>query len=316
MMGGGPRAAKEGVGRLARMKLRPLPSAVALAAFLAAAVTVCAADDAARVLRLAGASLDSGGPVSLDAAKTAAALVVKRCAHAGIEGVTSADSADGKSVEIRIAPGTDAREADVRRFFRRGFVEFRIRAATSVEDEWRDRRLQAGAEPPPQYAWRVPEQGSLQFLVETPERAAAAKVAALVKKGAAQDSAEMTTALADVETARRDSVFTNERIGAASVSRSMSTIGAQFLRHVSVRFEFKEDSRAAFEKFTGASVGRGLCVVVDGKVQVCATIQAAMPGNGELRTAGSGYTEGEAQEMAAILESGPLPCQLVPAKDK
>jgi len=314
MMGASSDGDKEGVGRLGGMKLRRLGTALALTAFLAAVVS--AADDAPRVLTLRGASLDSGGPVSLDAAKAAAALVVKRCAHAGIEGVTSADSADGSAVEIRIVPATDAHEAEVRSLFRRGFVEFRIRAPTSVEDEWRDRRLQAGAEPPPQYAWRVPEEGSLQFLVETPERAAAAKVAALVKKGAAQDSAEMTTALADVETARRDSVFTNERIGATSVSRSMSTVGAQFLRHVAVRFEFKDEAKAAFEKFTAANVGRDLCVVVDGKVTVCATIQAAMPGNGQLRASGSGYTEEQAQGMAAILESGPLPCALVPAKGK
>ena len=47
--------------------------------------------------------------------------------------------------------------------------------------------------------------------------------------------------------------------------------------HVAVRFELKEDRRAAFEKLTGENVGRGLCVLLDGKVHVCPAIKSALP---------------------------------------
>ena len=59
-------------------------------------------------------------------------------------------------------------------------------------------------------------------------------------------------------------------------------------------------------------------VIVDGDVwlHVAPVINSAIPGAGELRAPGTGYTETEAQEMAAILECGPLPLRLVPRKEK
>jgi preprotein translocase subunit SecD len=268
----------------------------------------------ARVLAFRAVSPSSGGPLSLDAAKTAAAIVVKRCAHAGIEGVTSGLSTKGDAVEIRLPASALEREADVRRFVDRpGLIEFRIRAETIVEDQWRDRRLNAAEAPPEGLTWLVPEDGGpLQMLVEVPERPASTKVKALAKKDVAQDSAEMAAAVAEFERAKRETVFTNEQIASASVRRSLSTWGAQALMRVAVRFEFRPDRKDAFEQFTVDHVGRGLAVVVDGKVHCCPTLKFGLPGAGELTGSGAGYTEEQARELAAILESGPLPCRLVP----
>jgi preprotein translocase subunit SecD len=85
---------------------------------------------------------------------------------------------------------------------------------------------------------------------------------------------------------------------------------------ISVRFEFKETRKAAFEKFTGGHVGRALAVVLDGKVHVCPVIKSAIPGEGQWIGPGNGYTDEEAAEIAALLACGPMPCNLVPEKGK
>jgi len=303
---------------------RRLATSIALTVFLAAAVSVCAADDADRVLVYAPASWAPGMAASSDDVKATAAVVAKRCAHAGFEGVTADVAKDGKSVEVRLPKALVASEAAVRHLVeRRGDVTFRVRASEKMEDEYRDKRLNEGAPPPEGYAWVPDAESSLQALVETPEAPVEAKIrklaaAADTKSGAEKDAAEDAVEAATVElwTVCGESVFTNSQIASSTVQRSMSSWGAQRFMRVVVRFEFAEARRAAFEKFTAARIGRQLCVVVEGKVHVSPVINAAIPGAGELRAPGTGYTEGEAQEMAAILESGPLPCRLVPAKDK
>jgi hypothetical protein len=246
-----------------------------------------------------------------EVAKAAAEIVAKRCRHAGLDVV----GVDAENDRIRIRGGLGLRvcEAAVSRLAERvGLVEFRVRADTIVEDAARDARLQADEAPPEGFEWRLPETGELQVLVETPERAAAAGLEALRKKRAAEGAVKAAEeALAKV---LAEQVFTNEHIAATSVQRSIKSHGAARFLRVAVRFEFKDDRKAAFEKFTGEHVGRELAVVIDGKVHVMPKIAAALPGMGELVGPGTGYTDEQAQELAAIFASGPLPCRLVAVK--
>jgi preprotein translocase subunit SecD len=271
------------------------------------------------LLAYSAAAWDGAGRVMFDDPKTAADVVVKRCAHAGFDGVVACVGADGASVEVRVPKALAADETAIRHLVeRRGDVSFRVRAPQKLEDEQRDKRLNEGAPPPEGYTWIPDERSSLMALVETPEAPLAAKLAALLQqKGSGPDvAAAYDEGRSRLDAVRAASVFTNEDIVAASVRRSLSTYGAQSLMHVNVRFEFADPRKAAFEKFTGANVGRELCVVVEGKVHVAPVINSAIPGAGELRAPGTGYTETEAQEMAAILECGPLPLRLVPRKEK
>jgi len=293
-------------------------TAIALAALLAAAFVVSAADDAARVLVYRTESWDLRAATA-DDVKATAVVVAKRCAHAGFEGVAADVSKDGKSIEVRLPKALADSEAAVRHLVeRRGDVSFRVRASQKMEDEHRDKRLYEGAPAPEGYAWVPDEHSTLLALVETPEAPFEAKLAAFVAadpKPEPAESAKWREVKDGLAKVWAESVFTNAEIASSSVRRSLSTYGAQSLMHVNVRFEFADARKAAFEKFTGANVGRQLCVVVEGKVHVSPVINAAIPGAGELRAPGTGYTEPEAQEMSAILESGPLAVRLVPTKD-
>jgi preprotein translocase subunit SecD len=307
--------------------MRPLFAlAVGFAACLASDGRPCAAEEAGRVLVYRAADAGDLPERVRDVTEMAAGVITKRCAHAGFEGVAASRAADGR-LEVKLPATLATSETAVRGLIeRRGDVKFRLRAETAMEDEWRDRRLQAGAAPPDGYAWVPDAESPLQALVETPEAPYAAKLSEAIAKLEAdkdktsKDHAVQEQAAKDAYAAlrevSRESVFSNIDIAAASVQRTISTIGALALMHRSVRFEFKEDRRAAFEKFTGDHVGRTLCVVVEGKVQFAPVIRSALPGAGEIRAPGTGYTEEEAKAMAALLECGPLPCRLVAEKGK
>jgi hypothetical protein len=277
-----------------------------------------AAADGDRVVLYSVRSWQPGAAVKREDRKAAAEVVTRRCIHAGFDGVTAAVASDGEAIELRIPKAHAESEAAIAQLAERpGDVVFRIRAREKMEDEWRDKRLNAGEPPPEGYAWVPDEQSSLQALVETPEAPILAKMEKLVHEGSVQEGqrgAAFEALSAELVRVSAASVFANADIGTASVRRSMSTIGGQSMRHVAVQFEFKEERKAAFEKFTGANVGRTLCVVVEGKVQVAPVIAAAIPGAGLLRAAGTGYTDDQARDLAAVLEAGALPVKLVRAK--
>lgn len=287
----------------------------------------CSAGEPPRVLRYGVADAGAVPQMVRDKIDVALGVVRKRCAHAGFEGVTAARAADGDRIEVTLPAELAPSETSIRALIERhGDVRFRVRASTRMEDEYRDKRLNEGAAPPEGYSWIPDEQSSLQALVETPEAPLAANVSeAVAKLDAAKDAdpkdrealdQAAKDALAAFRKACDRSVFSNLDVATATVRRAMSRIGAQSLMHVSVRFELKEDRRAAFEQFTGDHVGRVLCVVVDGKVHVAPVLNSALPGAGDLRAPGTGYTEEQARDLAAILESGPLPLKLVPEQEK
>jgi hypothetical protein len=296
---------------------------LALAALVATDREPLAADDASRVVafRVEGwpgentAKLD-GSESAMKLKKVAAEILAKRCAHAGLDGVTAA--VGGIGVEAKLPPALAGREGDVRRLAaRRGCIEFRVRAETGFEDEWKERKLEGVTTPPKGFEWAEDEQSGRATLLETPEADAFAKIQALVGQDDGKDHAdEWRATKAAFEKVRASSVFDNADVAEATVERSISTYGAATHLRVAIRFTLKDARRAAFEKFTGDHVGRALAIVIDGKVHLCLPIAAAIPGEAKWIGPGTGYTDESAQEIAALLACGPLPCRLVAAETK
>lgn len=255
-----------------------------------------------------------GADVSPETRTAAAETLARRIEAIRGAGASAKVEARDAGVSLAIPPAAKEDEGLLLRLCeRRGRIEFRLRAPNDTEQEYRERRLEGGVAPPAGWTWATAEEGGETFLLEIPEAKARAALDA-VPVGAEHDDAR-GKARSAYEDACRASVFANEPGTTATVSHSMSTHGAQFLHHTSVRFELPEARRAAFETFTGANVGRTLCVVVDGKVHVAPVIRTALPGAGELRLPGSGYTDEGAREMAALFAGGALPCRLVRQKE-
>lgn len=297
-------------------RIRQIALAALLVLLVGADRAPRAAEDAPRVLSFSALSWPDGRSASDALKKVAAELVASRCKHAGLDGVTAAVGPNGVGVEVRVPASLAASEAVVRRLVeRRGVVEFRVRAEAGFEQEHRERKIE-GVPPPKGHTWFEDERGGLAALLETPELAAAATVQELARKGNAPDAPELVAAMSELSRLQGENRFGNEDVAATSVQRSISTHGAASRLRIAVRFELKESRKPAFEKYTGAHVGRGLAVVVDGKVHVCPVIKAAIPGEGLLIGPGGGYTDEEAQEMAALLACGPMPCRLVAEKSK
>ncbi len=74
-----------------------------------------------------------------------------------------------------------------------------------------------------------------------------------------------------------------------------------------ISFSFNSDGARKFGNFTSANVGRGLAVIMDGRVYSVATIQERITAEG--RITGS-FTQQEASDLALILRSGALPASL------
>lgn len=300
----------------ARLAFAPVLTAITAAALVAAygSPSPAQAFSDETIYRLE--AWDGGAAPGADAVKSTADVLRKRFAHPGfLKGTPTVEVKEDRIRVIRSFDGNDERPLYESMTLHRGAIEFRLRAKTTVEDEWRDRRLQSGATPPAGLVWCEPLEGVSKILVEAPEAAAATKIDEAKKKEPA-DAAAVKAAQDELVRVLRESVFSNADVATSSVERKMRSWGAQRFLHVSVRFELKAERRDAFEQFTGWRVGRELCVVVDGKVRFNAPIPAAMPGSGELHGPGTGWTDDEARELAACLESGPLPCRLVPEKDK
>jgi len=74
-----------------------------------------------------------------------------------------------------------------------------------------------------------------------------------------------------------------------------------------VSFSLNQDGAKRFYKFTSDNLGKPLSVVLDGKIQVVATIQARISDAGII----SGhYTAEKAEDMALVLRAGALPAEI------
>jgi preprotein translocase subunit SecD len=78
-----------------------------------------------------------------------------------------------------------------------------------------------------------------------------------------------------------------------------------------VRFEMREDRREDFSALTGRNVGRKLAIIVDGVLESAPVIRERLPGGGQITGGGvGGFGREEAESLAAVLRSGPLPSEV------
>jgi preprotein translocase subunit SecD len=74
-----------------------------------------------------------------------------------------------------------------------------------------------------------------------------------------------------------------------------------------VEFRVKPEATGAFAEATGANVGSQLALVLDGQVVSAPTINARISESGIIE---GGFTREQAQDLAIMLRSGPLPARL------
>ncbi len=79
-------------------------------------------------------------------------------------------------------------------------------------------------------------------------------------------------------------------------------------RQVKINFSLKSEGGKKFGDYSGASIGKYLCIVIDKTVLSCPTIQARIETNGEITLGGSSLEEGQA--LAIQLRYGALPVPL------
>ncbi len=83
---------------------------------------------------------------------------------------------------------------------------------------------------------------------------------------------------------------------------NMSTAGGW-----EVEFTLTRDGGQRFAQFTGANIGRQLAVILDGKVQEAATIQARISDQGRIT---GNFSRKSASDLALVLRSGALPASI------
>ncbi len=74
-----------------------------------------------------------------------------------------------------------------------------------------------------------------------------------------------------------------------------------------VRFSIRPASRESFREFTGKSIGRPLCIILDGVILSCPTIQAALSEGGIIT---GDFSRDAASNLAVTLNYGALPVPL------
>lgn len=96
------------------------------------------------------------------------------------------------------------------------------------------------------------------------------------------------------------SAFTQTIIAGATVSTDSYTGPV-------VDFEILAEFQADFESFTAANTGRRLAITLDSKVLISPTIMGAIHGGGQISGLDS---QAEAEDLARVLNAGPLPVPL------
>lgn len=74
-----------------------------------------------------------------------------------------------------------------------------------------------------------------------------------------------------------------------------------------INFTWSERGAEVFSELTGANIGRGLAILLDGRVQSAPTIRAKIFTRGEISGA---FTQQEAADLAIILRAGSLPIDI------
>jgi len=288
------------------MLVRPLVCAVVVTLALAACGETPAYVPDGPTLTFRVETLD-GKPATEHEIAGLSSIVRRRMDGAGYSGFASHASTDDDMLTVRIdkalAPDIDRIAALIAR---PGTLELRIEAGAYATRKQRELFDASGGviKPPPEYAWVPRKVGGPDMLVCTPERGARYAVDKLKRKGVAEDSAEMSAAVAAYEQVVRDDVFTGDQLGDAE-AQTMNAMDVVF-------FSFKDERKAHFGRFTEKHVKENLAIILDGKVDSAPVIVSKLPGEGILQGGGpSGFTLDEAKALAALLSSGALPCRLV-----
>lgn len=95
--------------------------------------------------------------------------------------------------------------------------------------------------------------------------------------------------------------FTGEILESTAAPQSTTT------GSFDVRFAIKGNAQAAFAEFTGSRINKPLCIVLDGVVLSCPTIQARLTDGGVIT---GRFTSDEARQLAVTLNYGALPVPL------
>lgn len=287
------------------MSRNVLAAVVSLVAF---GVAASAGDEAAAPTKLVyRLATEAGREPSGDEGRTVVDVLARRFDAAGLAGIEIERSKTVGELSVAVpkelTPKLDAITGLIER---PGTLEFRICAPAEVTRIHRANRGRTDTLRPPElleYRWVPHSDGSADVLVLTPERAAKAELDAFIAKQAVPDPAVLAQARKRYEDIVRDEVFTGDQLGTVSVRAPTSGFV--------VFFRFKEDRREPFAKFTERHVGEAIAVIVDGKVHSAPVIKSRIPGEGVIEGGGSGFTESEARDLAAVLGSGSIPGRLV-----
>lgn len=74
-----------------------------------------------------------------------------------------------------------------------------------------------------------------------------------------------------------------------------------------LEFKLKSQAASAFSEETGANVGRGLAIVLNGRVVSSPVVRSRISGRGQIE---GNFTEEEIQDLVTVLRSGALPAHL------
>src|SRR5262249_40161054 len=77
-----------------------------------------------------------------------------------------------------------------------------------------------------------------------------------------------------------------------------------------VGFALTADGARRFGDLTERNIGRFLAVVLDGRIQSAAQIEARITDSGIIRGGGAGFTSREASDLVLVLKSGALPASV------
>lgn len=113
---------------------------------------------------------------------------------------------------------------------------------------------------------------------------------------------------AEADGSRRVHVTEAKPALCARVHSAGSTADPHSPGHWKVQFGFKPEEGERFGDLTEASIGRGLAIVVGDRLFGVPIVRSRVGSSGEIT---GSFTEQEARDLAAALNSGPLPVALV-----
>jgi protein-export membrane protein SecD len=245
----------------------------------------------------------SEGELTPERVKRAIQVIENRLNATGVAEI-SITPTQANEIVVELPGRTPQQIRDIKDLIQRnGHLQFRIQADSETEANERRQFEESGGtvKPPPGYDWvgwnptKFP--GRPKMLLRTPEKPIREKLERLEKKGVAKDSAEWRTAQKEHDDVVRDEVFTGDQLVRTDIVN-------QELQIV-VAFEFKDERKPYFERFTERHVKENMAILLDNSVDSAPVIESTLPGKGIIRGGGvAGFTQKDARDLAIVLESG------------